>query len=59
VPDRKRRRNEVELIRGGVEGARCEQRGATFTGTVWGDPLLPATGVVAITTVHFAPSART
>jgi hypothetical protein len=59
VPDRKRRRNEVELIQGHAEGVRCEERGATFTDTVWGDPLLSATGVVAITTVHFAPSART
>jgi quercetin dioxygenase-like cupin family protein len=49
----------VELIRGRAEGARCEQREGTFTGTVWGDPLLPATDGVGINTVYFAPSART
>ncbi|SDM65698.1 Cupin domain protein [Actinacidiphila guanduensis] len=31
----------------------------TFTGTVWADPVLPATDGVVINTVFFAPGART
>ena len=36
-----------------------EQRSATFTGTVWADPVLAATDGVTINTVFFSPGART
>jgi quercetin dioxygenase-like cupin family protein len=36
------------------------QGGATFTGDVWKDPILPRTGDgVGIANIHFAPGART
>lgn len=35
------------------------QRGPTFTGTVWADPVLPTTDDITINTVFFAPGART
>lgn len=35
------------------------QKSDTFTGTVWADPVLPATDGVVINTVFFAPGART
>ncbi len=47
----------MEVIRGHVEGARVEQRSGTFTGNVWGDPMLSTDGVI-INTVYFAPGAR-
>ena len=37
----------------------AEARTSTFTGTVWGDPLMPATDGVLINTVYFAPCSRT
>jgi quercetin dioxygenase-like cupin family protein len=49
----------MKIIRGRAAGAASEQRSATFTGTVWGDPVLPATDGVTINTVFFAPSSRT
>ena len=36
-----------------------EQRSATFTGTVWGDPVMPSTNGVSVTNVFFSPGART
>ena len=36
-----------------------DQRGPTFTGTVWADPVLPTTDNVTINTVFFPPGART
>lgn len=36
-----------------------ELRTATFTGVVYGDPLLDGTDGVAVTSVFFAPGART
>ena len=36
-----------------------EQRGETFSGTVWADPVMPATDGVTINTVFFAPRGRT
>lgn len=47
----------MELVRGHVEGARAEQRSGTFTGDVWGDPMLKTDDVV-VNTVYFSPSAR-
>lgn len=49
----------MKLIRGRAEGASFEQMEATFTGTVWADPLLPATDGVLMNVVYFTPSART
>ena len=36
-----------------------EQRAATISGQAWFDPVLPATDGTTITTVFFAPGART
>ena len=41
------------------EGALSEQRGATFTGTVWADPVMPSTDNVTINHVFFTPGGRT
>lgn len=41
------------------EGAPSELRGATFTGTVWADPIMPFTDDVQINNVFFAPGGRT
>ncbi|MDI5962528.1 cupin domain-containing protein [Streptomyces sp. SL13] len=54
----------MQIIRGRAAHGRAEQRSATFTGTVWADPVLPATragaaGTVTINTVTFTPYART
>lgn len=49
----------MELIRGRVDGARAELRSGTFTGQVWGDPMLKPTDGVVINTVYFAPAGRT
>lgn len=40
-------------------GAPSELRGATFTGTVWADPIMPFTDGVQINNVFFAPGGRT
>jgi quercetin dioxygenase-like cupin family protein len=42
-----------------VDGKPSELRTATFTGTVWGDPVLEDTDGVLINNVFFAPGART
>lgn len=39
--------------------AQSEQRGETFTGTVWADPVMPFTDGVQINNVFFSPGART
>jgi quercetin dioxygenase-like cupin family protein len=39
-------------------GSPAEKRSATFTGTVWGDPVAAQDGVT-INTVYFEPGART
>ncbi|MFG1927202.1 cupin domain-containing protein [Cryptosporangium sp. NPDC048952] len=46
----------MRIIRG--EGP-SEQRPANVTGSAWFDPVLPATDGTVITTVFFAPGART
>jgi quercetin dioxygenase-like cupin family protein len=43
----------------GLAGAPTQHRTATFTGTVYGDPLLDDTEGATITSVFFAPGART
>lgn len=49
----------MKVFHGRSAGALSEQRGATFTGTVWGDPVMPATQGVTINNVFFSPGART
>jgi quercetin dioxygenase-like cupin family protein len=47
----------VHIIRG-RRGPTAERAG-TFTGQVWGDPVLPETDDVLINSVSFAPGGRT
>jgi quercetin dioxygenase-like cupin family protein len=49
----------MKVFHGRTSGAPSEQRGGTFTGTVWADPVMPASDGVTINTVFFAPGART
>ncbi len=49
----------MKVFHGRVEGAPSEQRGATFTGAVWADPVMPATDGVGINNVFFSPGGRT
>jgi len=49
----------MKVFHGRTEGALSEQRGATFTGTVWGDPIMPSTQNVGINNVFFSPGGRT
>lgn len=48
----------MQIVPAHVQGARCELRTETFSGSVWADPLV-ATEEVALQTVHFAPAATT
>ena len=41
------------------DGTQSEQRGETFTGTVWADPIKPFDEGVQINNVFFTPGART
>jgi quercetin dioxygenase-like cupin family protein len=47
------------INKGRVGGAGSEQRGPTFTGSVWSDPVLRTEHGVTINTVFFPPCART
>ena len=49
----------MKVIRGRAEGAVSEQRSATFSGTVWADPIMPTTDAVTIASVAFSPGGRT
>jgi quercetin dioxygenase-like cupin family protein len=49
----------VIIIGGRFAGLPASLRESTFTGIVWGDPVLPATDGVTINTVTFTPGART
>ena len=49
----------MKISRGRVDGRPSEARTENFTGTVWGDPVLPATDGVLINNVFFAPGGRT
>ena len=49
----------MKVFHGRIEGGLSEQRGATFTGTVWADPVMPSTQNVGINNVFFSPGART
>jgi quercetin dioxygenase-like cupin family protein len=49
----------MRINHGRVAGQPSEERGPTFTGTVWGDPLLRDVPGVVINTVVFPPGSRT
>jgi quercetin dioxygenase-like cupin family protein len=49
----------MKIVRGRPESGTSQQRGETFTGTVWADPVLPTTDGVTINNVFFTPGART
>lgn len=49
----------MDVVRGRPDGASVEERTETFTGRVWGDALLITADGVAMSTVYFAPGART
>lgn len=49
----------MHIIKGGRAGLPSEQKTTTFTGMVWGDPVLPETDDVLINSVSFSPGART
>ena len=49
----------MKVFHGRSEGMHSEQRGATFTGSVWADPIMPTTDNVTLNNVFFSPGART
>ncbi len=49
----------MQVFHARTEGKPSELRGETFTGTVWSDPILPATDGVMIGNVFFSPGGRT
>ena len=49
----------MKVFHGRMDGRPSEQRGPTFTGVVWADPVMPTTDDVTINTVFFSPGART
>jgi quercetin dioxygenase-like cupin family protein len=49
----------MQVFRGRAPGKPSEQRGPTFTGVVWADPVMPAADNVSINHVFFSPGART
>jgi quercetin dioxygenase-like cupin family protein len=49
----------MKVTRGHEAGMASDQRGPTFTGTVWADPVMATTDGVTINTVFFPPGART
>lgn len=48
----------MRVARGRSDGP-SEERGQTFTGRVWADPLLPAADGIVVNNVFFEPGART
>jgi quercetin dioxygenase-like cupin family protein len=49
----------MKVFKGRVTGVPSEQRGATFTGVVYADPVMPTMDNVGINNVFFSPGART
>lgn len=49
----------MKINHGRVAGQPSEERGPTFTGTVWAEPLLRDAQGVVVNTVFFPPGART
>lgn len=54
-----RKADDVRIAHGRHAGAESEQRSATFTGTVWADPLLGSEDGVTAAAIFFEPGART
>ncbi|WP_459615873.1 cupin domain-containing protein [Bordetella sp. 2513F-2] len=49
----------MKVFHGRERGKPSDQRGPTFTGVVWADPVMPTTDNVTINHVFFSPGART
>ena len=49
----------MRIAPGRAPGAVSEERGPTFTGRVWADPVLAAESDVGVANVFFEPGART
>jgi quercetin dioxygenase-like cupin family protein len=49
----------MRVARAGRTGTSSEQRGPTFTGRVWADPVLAAADGIMVNNVFFEPGART
>jgi quercetin dioxygenase-like cupin family protein len=49
----------MKVFHGRQDGVPSEQRGPTFTGVVWADPIMPTSDNVTINMVFFSPGART
>jgi quercetin dioxygenase-like cupin family protein len=49
----------MKVTRGHEQGGASQQRGPTFTGQVWADPVMASTDGTTINTVFFPPGART
>lgn len=49
----------MKVFRGRAESVPSELREATFTGTVWSDPVMPAMDGVMVGNVFFSPKGRT
>ena len=49
----------MKVIHARADGAKVDQRTDTFTGQVWGDPVMAKTDGVLINSVHFGPCSRT
>ncbi|ARP84144.1 cupin [Bordetella genomosp. 8] len=49
----------MKVFHGRANGIPSEQRGPTFTGVVWADPVMPTMDNVGINNVFFSPGART
>ena len=49
----------MKINHGRVAGEPSDERGPTFTGTVWAEPLLRDVPGVVVNTVFFPPGART
>lgn len=49
----------MRINRGRELGSSSERRTGTFTGEVWGDPVLTGAGDVSVNNIFFAPGGRT
>lgn len=49
----------MKVFHGRAKGSVSEQRTSTFSGVVWGDPVMPTTDKVTVNNVFFAPGGRT
>ena len=49
----------MHIVHGRAAGTSTQRRSDTFTGEVWGDPLLPTTDGTTVNSVTFTPTAHT